>query len=158
MKDHKYNVAMNWTGNTGQGTKTYQSYSRNHEITVNGKPMIPGSSDPGFRGDASRYNPEEMLVASVSTCHMLWYLHLCSVAGIVVTSYQDNAEGIMKENDDGSGYFSSVILRPVITVTDAAMVQQATELHHEANKHCFIANSLNFPVQHLPTISAEPVG
>ncbi|RYZ21263.1 MAG: OsmC family peroxiredoxin [Sphingobacteriales bacterium] len=155
MKNHQYTISVNWTGNTGQGTKTYQAYSRNHEITTNGKPMIPGSSDPGFRGDPSRYNPEEMLVASISTCHMLWYLHLCSVAGIIVTFYQDNAEGIMTENEDGSGFFSAVTLRPSVIITDEALVQKATELHHDANKHCFIANSLNFPVQHVPKITVQ---
>jgi organic hydroperoxide reductase OsmC/OhrA len=152
MKSHQYQVSVTWTGNTGQGTKTYQSYKRDHEIQVSGKPVIPGSSDPSFKGSPERYNPEEMLVASISSCHMLWYLHLCSVAGIVVTEYKDVAQGEMSEREDGSGYFTSIILKPEITIIDEGLLQKATSLHQDANKYCFIANSVNFPVHHQPVI------
>lgn len=147
---HHYAMTTRWTGNTGKGTASYQAYERSHVIQADGKPEIPGSSDPAFRGDKTRYNPEEMLVASLSSCHMLWYLHLCSAAGIVVMDYVDNAIGTMVETADGGGYFSEVTLHPQVTITDAALIEKANELHHKANELCFIANSVKFPVHHEP--------
>jgi organic hydroperoxide reductase OsmC/OhrA len=154
-KTHHYTTILNWTGNKGEGTAGYRAYSRDHVLTVAGKPELPGSSDPSFRGDPTRYNPEELLVASLSSCHMLWYLHLCSVNDIVVVDYQDRAEGIMMEKEDGSGYFKEVILRPVITITNPARVDRAREVHRDAHAFCFIANSVNFPVKHEPEIKIE---
>ncbi|MDO3640907.1 OsmC family protein [Mucilaginibacter sp. L3T2-6] len=154
MKQHDYKAIITWTGNTGNGTADYRGYERSHEISIPGKPIIPASSDPSFRGDKSRYNPEEMLVASLSSCHMLWYLHLCSVAGVVVLEYSDEATGIMTETADGGGYFKEVTLRPKVTLADNTMIAKANELHHEANKKCFIANSVNFPVLHRPVCLA----
>lgn len=113
--------------------------------------MIMGSSDPAFRGDKTKYNPEELLVASLSSCHMLSYLHLCAVAGVIVTDYVDNASGIMVETPDGGGHFSEVTLNPIVTLTDQSMVDKANELHEQANRVCFIANSCNFPVYHKPS-------
>lgn len=152
MKNHHYNATVTWTGNTGQGTANYRSYKRQHTISIAGKPDIPGSSQPSFRGDADRYNPEDLLLSSISACHMLWYLHLCSAAGIIMTSYVDHAEGTMVETEDGGGHFTEVILKPEITITDAALIEKATQLHHEANKLCFVANSCNFPIRHEPII------
>lgn len=154
MHKHEYNTTIIWTGNRGEGTTGYQSYDRNHIIRVPGKPDIPASSDSAYRGDASRYNPEEMLVAALSACHMLWYLHLCAVTGVVVVEYRDNASGIMIEEEDGGGRFKSVTLHPQVTVHDMTMIEQAVRLHAEANKKCFIANSCNFPVLHEPVIKA----
>jgi organic hydroperoxide reductase OsmC/OhrA len=150
-KDHSYTVTVTWTGNTGAGTAHYRSYERAHEIIVHGKPGILGSSDPAFRGDGSRYNPEEMLVAALSSCHMLWYLHLCSVEGIVVRAYQDIAEGVMIEQSCGSGRFSEVVLQPEVTVAAGTDLERARALHGEASRKCFIANSVNFPVRHDPS-------
>jgi organic hydroperoxide reductase OsmC/OhrA len=147
---HHYHATTSWVGNRGQGTSDYKAYDRNHDIAITGKPMLNCSSDPGFRGDKSRHNPEELLVASLSGCHMLWYLHLCSVKGVVVTAYHDDATGIMEENKDGSGQFSEVTLNPRVTVRDEGMVARANALHHEANKMCFIARSVKFPVHHKP--------
>lgn len=155
MKDHHYKTTITWTGNTGAGTKDYRSYERSHTISVNGKQDIQGSSDPAFRGDKSRYNPEELLLSSVAACHMLWYLHLCSAAGVVITAYEDKAEGTMAETADGGGYFSQVILKPLITLKDAAIQAKADALHHEANKLCFIANSVKFPVLHQAEYRVE---
>jgi organic hydroperoxide reductase OsmC/OhrA len=153
-KTHHYAVTVEWTGNTGTGTSGYRDYERRHEISAGtGKPTIPGSSDPAFRGDAARWNPEELLVASISACHKLWYLHLCAEAGIAVVAYVDNAEGAMEETADGSGSFRRVILRPKITLTAGSDLAKARELHHAAHAKCFIANSVNFPVQHEPEIS-----
>ncbi|HYZ63267.1 MAG TPA: OsmC family protein [Acetobacteraceae bacterium] len=149
-KDHTYTVTVTWTGNTGQGTASYRAYERAHEVVVHGKPVIGGSSDPAFRGDRTRYNPEEMLVASLSTCHMLWYLHLCSTEGIAVQAYQDIAEGVMLEQEDGSGRFREVVLQPEITVPAGTDLARARALHEEANRKCFIANSVNFPIRHEP--------
>ena len=154
-KTHHYPVTVNWTGNLGEGTASYRTYSRNHEITAPGKPILAGSSDPAFRGDKTRYNPEEMLVASVSTCHMLWYLHLCAEAGIVVTRYADHPTGTLVETAEGGGRFSTVTLKPVITLAqgDPALAEQ---LHEKAHHLCFIANSVNFPVRCEPAIHLEP--
>jgi organic hydroperoxide reductase OsmC/OhrA len=154
-KEHHYTATVEWTGNRGTGTSGYKAYDRAHEIRIAGKPPIPGSSDPAFRGDASRYNPEDLLVISLSTCHMLWYLHLCSTGGIVVTKYVDRPEGTMIEESDGSGRFTGVLLRPEVAVQHGADLAKARELHHAAHKMCFIANSMNFPVGHEPTIRED---
>jgi len=149
-KTHAYTVTTTWTGNLGEGTATYRSYGRQHEIQVTGKPVIPGSADPAFRGDPTRYNPEELLVASLSTCHMLWYLHLAATHDIVITDYVDRAEGSLHEEESGSGHFTQVTLRPQITVLPGADLALAAALHHEAHELCFVAQSVNFPV------TAEP--
>ena len=149
-KDHAYTVTVTWTGNTGTGTSSYRSYERSHDIEIRGKPAIPGSSDPAFRGDRTRYNPEEMLVGSLSSCHMLWYLHLCSEAGIAIQSYQDVAEGVMTEDTEGGGRFKEVVLQPEITVPAGTDLAQAEALHAGAHAKCFIANSVNFPVRCEP--------
>jgi organic hydroperoxide reductase OsmC/OhrA len=154
-KEHHYQISMIWTGNRGEGTASYRSYDRDHIIQADGKAEIAGSSDPGFKGSPSRYNPEELLVSTLSSCHMLWYLHLCAVNHIVVTDYRDEARGTMMEHPDGSGYFKEVELNPVITLTSAEMIGRAGELHHDANKFCFIANSVNFPVRHKPVFKIQ---
>jgi organic hydroperoxide reductase OsmC/OhrA len=146
-RDHTYEVTVTWTGNTGTGTSAYRAYERAHEIAIPGKPIIAGSSDPAFRGDKARYNPEELLVGSLSTCHMLWYLHLCSDAGIAVRAYQDVAEGVMIESLDGGGRFKEVVLQPEITVPPGTDLDRARRLHADAHAKCFIANSVNFPVR-----------
>ena len=154
-KTHLYQVDLRWTGNTGQGTASYRTYERSHEITVEGKPPIFGSSDPTFRGDQTRYNPEELLVASLSACHMLWYLHLCASARLVVTNYVDRPIGTMVETEEGGGRFIEVVLKPVVTVqagSDLALIEQ---LHEKAHHLCFIANSMNFPVLCEPSVHLE---
>jgi organic hydroperoxide reductase OsmC/OhrA len=149
QRAHKYGVSVVWTGNTGNGTSDYRSYARDHEISVPGKPPIPGSSDPKFRGDRLRYNPEELLVSALSACHMLWYLHLCADAGIVVMSYEDRAEGTMEESSDGAGRFVHMMLRPHVRIKGSAeRAERAQALHQRAHELCFIANSVNFPVEH----------
>jgi organic hydroperoxide reductase OsmC/OhrA len=153
QREHKYSISVRWTGNTGKGTSDYRSYQRDHEINVLGKPPILGSADPKFRGNPLRYNPEELLVAALSSCHMLWYLHLCADAGIVVVSYEDQAEGTMEESSEGSGRFVRVTLRPHVRVKGS--VEQATALHQRAHELCFIANSVNFPIQHEAVTEAE---
>jgi organic hydroperoxide reductase OsmC/OhrA len=151
-KQHHYETTVRWTGNKGTGTSAYRAYSRDHEISGPGKPVIPGSSDPAFHGDPSRYNPEELLVASLSTCHMLWYLHLCAVKKIVVLEYEDHAEGTMEETADGGGRFLEVTLKPQITVTKESNLENAKKLHHDAHAKCFIASSVNFPVGCEPVV------
>ena len=152
-KQHRYTTRVTWKGNRGAGTRGYRDYGREHEISAPGKPAIPGSSDPGFRGDASRWNPEELLVASVSACHKLWYLHLCATAGIVVLAYRDQAEGVMEETSDGSGRFASVTLHPQVTIAAGGDTTKARALHEPAHEKCFIANSVSFPVRCEPVIS-----
>src|SRR5436305_5433043 len=127
---HEYRMTNRWTGNLGTGTSSYAAYSRNHEYSGEGKGApIPGSSDPAFRGDGTRYNPEELLVGTLSTCHMLWVLHLCADAGIVVTEYADDAVGDMVEHPDGSGEFTRVLLRPRMRIADAARTNDAIAIH-----------------------------
>jgi organic hydroperoxide reductase OsmC/OhrA len=151
-KQHTFKVDVEWTGNLGRGTATYNAYERSHEISAPGKPVIPGSSDPAFRGDKSRYNPEELLVASLSGCHMLWYLHLCAEAHILVTGYVDHATGAMAINKDGGGHFTEVLLKPVVTIGMDSDSERANELHHRAHELCFIANSVNFEVRVEATV------
>jgi len=153
-KIHDYNLFIKWTGNTGSGTSSYATYKRDHSVIAEGKPEIVCSSDPSFRGDKTKYNPEELLVASVSTCHMLWYLHLCADAGIVVLEYTDNAAGTMQEVENGSGYFKNVTLFPKVTVKDPATIERANELHHKAHELCFVANSVKFPILCKPECKA----
>jgi len=152
MKQHRYESRIQWTGNTGEGTATYRSYSRKFTLAAPGKPEIAGSSDPAFRGDSDRYNPEEMLVAALSSCHMLSYLHVCAVNKIVVLAYEDRAEGTMQERPDGSGIFTGVQLNPKVTISPESDAERARELHHKAHELCFIANSVNFPVEAAPVI------
>lgn len=151
---HTYEAAITWTGDRGAGTSHYRAYDRSHDVDSTGRPTIAGSSDPAFRGDPSRWNPEQLLVVSLSQCHMLWYLHLAAEAGVVVTGYVDHAEGTMEEQSDGSGLFTEVVLRPVIHVTAADMVSSALDLHDRAHALCFIARSVRFPVRHEPTVVA----
>lgn len=151
-RHHHYRATVSWTGNLGSGTSDYKGYSRNHEISMEGKPVIPASSDPAFRGDTSRYTPEDLLVSSLSGCHMLWYLHLCAVNKIHVVDYKDYAEGEMMENADGSGQFTRVTLHPKVTVSESWMMEKAKSLHKDAHHMCFIARSVNFPLDHQPEV------
>jgi organic hydroperoxide reductase OsmC/OhrA len=151
-KSHHYHLALEWIGADNRGTQSYRSYRRDFTITSAGKPAIAGSSDPAFRGDALRYNPEEFLVASLSSCHMLTYLHLCSVNSVVVVAYADNAFGVMRETAQGSGEFERVELRPSVTITEAHMAERARVLHEEAHSMCFIARSVNFRVEVVASI------
>lgn len=150
IKQHHYATTITWTGNKGEGTTRYDAYERAHTLSVTGKPDILCSSDTPFRGEASKHNPEDMLLAALSSCHMLWYLHLCADAGIIVTAYTDHATGVMEQDAGGGGHFKEVMLHPVVTITDPAMIDKAIALHNGAHNKCFIANSVNFPVRHVP--------
>lgn len=149
-RQHNYNLTVKWTGNRGTGTSDYRAYERSHTILTVNKADIICSSDPAFRGDKTMHNPEELLLASLSSCHMLSYLHLCAVEGVIVTDYVDNATGTMGENSSGGGQFTEVVLNPIVTVIANSMIDKANDLHKKANELCFIANSVNFPVHHLP--------
>ncbi|MGK5732998.1 OsmC family protein [Streptomyces sp. URMC 124] len=154
---HTYDVAIERTGNLGSGTDGYRSFSRAHEVLATGKTPIAASSDPAFRGDPARWNPEELLVASVAQCHMLWYLHLCAVGGVTVVDYEDRARGVMTmdANGAGGGRITEVVLRPEVTVAQASMVDKARALHGDVHAVCFIARSVNFPVRHEPVIHIQ---
>lgn len=143
---HSYQVTVTWTGNHGHGTTSYHTYGRNHDIAAEGKATIHGSADPSFRGDPTCWNPEELLLASLSACHKLWYLGLCAGAGVNVLAYVDDAEGTMIESPNGDGKFANVTLRPRITLAADTDLARATALHEQAHAHCFIARSVNFPV------------
>lgn len=154
MNTHQYSANIVWTGNTGTGTSDYASYSRDHVISIDHKQDLQGSSDSIFRGDVTKHNPEDMLLSSLSVCHMLWYLHLCADAGVIVTAYTDNVEGILEYGKNG-GRFTEVILHPIVSVKSEEMIPLAMSLHSEAHACCFIANSVNFPVDHQPSIIIE---
>ncbi len=156
--EHHYQAKITWTGNLGEGTRHYRGYSRAHRIEIDGKPSLEGSADAAFRGDASKHNPEDLLLIAVSTCHMLWYLHLCSEAGISVLDYRDSAEGAMQQDADGGGRFTSLTLHPEVTIAAGGDVATAEALHGPANAKCFIANSLNLPVGHEAVIKVAEAG
>lgn len=147
---HTYAITTTWTGNRGEGTSGYRAYGRDHDLDAVGRPTLPASSDPAFRGDPERWNPELLLVAALSDCHLLAYLHLCAVNGVVVTAYTDEAQGTMAQIGDG-GHFTEVVLRPRVTVADASMIATANALHDDAHRSCFIASSVSFPVRTEPT-------
>ncbi len=149
---HTYRVVLEWTGNDGRGTSDYLSYRRDHLISATSKTPIRGSADGAFHGDPARWNPEELLVSSISACHQLWYLHLCADAGVCVTSYEDHAQGVLTLDVNGGGYFTEVVLRPSVTVTPGSDSALATQLHRDAHTKCFVSNSLNFEVKIVPTV------
>lgn len=154
--EHTYDVTVEWTGDLGTGTDDYRTFSRAHEVLVEGKPPIAASSDPAFRGDRMRWNPEELLVTSIAQCHLLWYLHLCAANGVTVVGYEDRAHGVMRMDETGGGgRFAQVVLRPEVTVAHASMVEKARTLHGEVGALCFIARSVNFPVGHEPVIRVD---
>jgi organic hydroperoxide reductase OsmC/OhrA len=151
---HEYKVTVTWTGNKGTGTSGYRDFDRAHDISAEGRPDILATSDPAFRGDPARWNPEQLLVGALSDCHMLWYLHLCATNGVVVESYVDNATGTMAMEKNGAGQFTEVVLRPQIKIASAETLDKARELHHQAHEMCFIARSVNFPVRVEPVVTA----
>jgi organic hydroperoxide reductase OsmC/OhrA len=152
MQHHSYTARLRWTGDRGTGTSDYRAYGRDHELGGEGKPVIPGSSDPRFRGDAARWNPEELLVASLAACHQLWYLHLCADAGVVVVAYEDHPEGVVAGAAPGEGAFERATLRPHVTIAPGCDADLARRLHADAHKKCNIARSVAFPVLCEPKI------
>lgn len=153
LGEHRYRVTAVWTGDRGTGTSGYRDYDRAVTLRIDGKPELAASADRPFRGDAAKWNPEDLLLAALSECHLLSYLHACVGAGVVVTGYRDEATGVMVEDGRGGGAFIEVVLRPHVTVAEAGMVDAATAAHRQANAWCFIANSVSFPVRHEPTVS-----
>lgn len=155
---HRYNVKVTWTGNTGTGTSAYDAYSRNFTVDSEGRPTIPGSSDPGFRGDPTRWNPEQLLLAALSSCHKLWFLHLAADSGVAISEYVDRAEGTLRiPPGEDTGSFERVTLRPEVTVTAASDESLVPALHKEAHRRCFIANSVNFAVHCEPVTARESI-
>ena len=152
MLTHRYETTVTWTGDRGTGTSGYRDYGREHTVAADGPGELQGSSDPAFRGDAARWNPEQLLVAALAQCHMLAYLHLCAVNGVVVTAYTDTARGTMTTRG-GGGSFTEVVLSPAVTVADPATADAALRLHEDAHRDCFIASSVNFPVRHEATVT-----
>lgn len=156
-RKHRYTILNRWTGNLGQGTSSYRAYSRAHELQGKEKAaIIPGSSDAVFRGDRTRYNPEELMLGALSACHMLWVLHLCADAGITVTEYADEAWGEMVEHEDGSGEYTRVVLRPHMIIAQPERVEDAIAIHQKAHGLCAMARSVRFPVEHEAQVKAAP--
>ncbi len=153
--EHHYSSRLAWEGNLGTGTATYQGYSRRWRLSIDGKPDIVGTADKTYRGDPGGHNPEDLLVAALSSCHMLSYLALCARNGISVLGYSDEATGVMTTTPDGGGHFVSVILRPVVEIAPGGTAETARLLHEEAHATCFIASSVNFPVKVEPLVTAR---
>ncbi len=151
---HAYEIAVEWTGDRGTGTSGYRAYGRSNVARSAGKPDLPGSADRPFFGDADRWNPEELLVAALSECHMLSYLHVAVRNGVVVTGYTDAATGSLEVDPDGGGRMTEVDLHPVVVLADEGQRALADSLHAEAHRLCFIANSVSFPVRHHPVAPA----
>ena len=154
-KEHNYKLTTVWTGNTGSGTKNVRSYDRSHTVAIQGKPELFLTTDNPAVGDKSKLNPEDLLVTAISSCHMLSYLYVCAMEGIVITSYTDHATGIMIEQANGSGSFKEVTLNPIFCVANESMIEKAIELHHKAHEICYIANSVNFDVNCNPICKVE---
>jgi organic hydroperoxide reductase OsmC/OhrA len=153
---HHYRIVNRWTGNLGTGTSSYAAYSRAHELSgVDKAAPIEGSSDPAFRGDRTRYNPEELLLGALSACHMLWVLHLCADAGITVTEYEDEPWGEVAEHGDGSGEFTRVLLRPRVTIAEPERIDDALAMHARAHAVCALARSMKFRVEHQPRVNGR---
>ncbi|MFZ1559702.1 MAG: OsmC family protein [Saprospiraceae bacterium] len=153
--EHNYKITTEWTGNKGDGNKNVRTYDRSHTVSIQGKPELFLTTDNAAVGDKSKLNPEDLLVSAISSCHMLSYLYVCAMEGIVITSYTDQATGIMIENASGGGSFNVVTLNPVFYVADESMIEKAIELHHKAHEICYIANSVNFEVKCNPTCKLE---
>ncbi len=145
-KQHEYTCRIDWTGNRGAGTRTYRGYDRTWDVVTPGKPVIHCSNDPLLGGDPALPNPEDLLLASLSSCHMLWYLHLASSAGIVVHRYTDDPLGVGEVHPDGSGQFLRATLRPTIVVDEGTDIARARAIHGDVHRYCFIARSVNFPI------------
>lgn len=154
-KEHNYYLTIKWTGNRGEGTSSYKVYDRNYSILAENKVEILDSADAPFLGDITKHNPEDLFLASLSSCHMLWYFHLCADAGIIVVDYIDNATGILVQNSNGSGQFSEVTLNPIVIVTEDFMIEKAIEIHEKAHEFCFIANSVNFKIHINPICKVQ---
>lgn len=147
-ENHNYHSKIIWTGNRGTGTSAYRAYDRTWDLAVAGKATIHCSNDPLLGGDPEKYNPEDLLISALSSCHMLWYLHLCSERGVTVTAYEDNPVGIGENEPSGKGRFIEAVLRPRITITPESDRETALALHDKIHEFCFIARSVNFPVRH----------
>jgi organic hydroperoxide reductase OsmC/OhrA len=155
LSEHFYKLATVWLGNKGEGTKNIKAYDRSHTVSIAGKPDLHLTTDNPAAGDKTKLNPEDLLVAAISSCHMLSYLYVCAMEGIIINAYTDNATGIMIENESGGGSFKVVTLNPVCEVADDNMVDIAVELHHRAHEICYIANSLNFEVRCYPVCKVK---
>jgi organic hydroperoxide reductase OsmC/OhrA len=156
-KKHSYHTNLTWIGHS-EKVPSFKRHDRSYVLEIKGKPPIPGSSDPGFRGDSSRWNPEDLLVAALSSCHHLFFMYLCGQAGIEVLGYEDHADGTMEENPDGSGQFSEVTLRPKVKLAPGSDVKAAELIHHTSHEKCFIARSVNFPVRNEPIFEVADAG
>jgi organic hydroperoxide reductase OsmC/OhrA len=152
-KLHNFTSSIIWTGNRGEGTRVYKGYDRTWDIALPGKDIIHCSNDPVLGGDPTKMNPEDLLISALSACHMLWYLHLASNAGIVVTGYRDDPIGQGETLPNGAGRFLAAVLRPKISMQEGADLKFAGELHNQVHDFCFIARSVNFPVSYEPTFN-----
>ncbi len=158
IREHRYALRSVWTGNRGTGTSGYRDYDRTVRVAVDGKAVLEASADKPFRGDPAKWNPEDLLLAALSECHLLSYLHACVEAGVVVESYSDEATGLMTEDGRGGGAFTEVVLHPRVVVAEASMIPAAQAAHAQAHDWCFVANSVNFPVRHDAEVSAARAG
>ncbi|MBK0064963.1 MULTISPECIES: OsmC family protein [unclassified Acinetobacter] len=156
MTIHQYDVKIRWIGNIGDGTKSYQSYTRDFLIENHNKPSICGSADPAYRGDPTKWNPEDLMVAAASACHKLWYLHLCAVNGVCIMDYVDHACGFMEDaHPEKRGHITHIILKPHVILQAKKSLDLAKQLHQQAHHECMIANSVNFPILCEPSFEVD---
>ena len=153
---HEYVSSIRWTGNRGPGNKEYRGYDRTWDIVTPGKPVINCSNDPMLGGNPALPNPEDLLLSCLSSCHMLWYLHLACTSGVVVLGYEDSSLGIGETEKSGAGRFVSAVLRPKILLAPGSDPQVADAIHHRIHEYCFIARSVNFPVTYAATYEIQP--
>jgi organic hydroperoxide reductase OsmC/OhrA len=152
---HAYASRIVWEGNLGQGTSGYDRYSRTHRVIVDGKPDLLGSADQSFRGERDKHNPEELFLASIAACHMLFYLSLCARQQIAVVAYEDEVTGTLQREPNGGGKFLDITLHPKVTIARAPDRDRARALHATAHRLCFIANSCATPIRHVAIITVE---
>jgi organic hydroperoxide reductase OsmC/OhrA len=151
--EHRYQLQLSWCGNLGSGTSGYRAYSRAHQIRAAGKPVLAGSADPVLRGDAERYHPEELLLAALAACHMLWFLHLCADEGVVVHGYEDQPSGTLPVDASGGARLREALLQPAVTLAAASAPARLAALHERAHALCFTAHSVSFPVRCQPLVA-----
>lgn len=149
---HLFKAAINWTSKQNPPDSTKRFYSKSHQIKIEGKPVLEVSAAKAFKGDPELYNPEDLLLSSLVSCHMMSYLYVCSQNGIEVLEYSDNAEATLEVSPNGSGRFVAAKLYPKVKILNPEQIQLALDLHQKANELCFIANSCNFPVMHHASV------
>ncbi len=121
---------------------------KTHQVFIDDKSPLTVSAAKAFKGDETKYNPEDLLLSALASCHMMSYFYVCAQNGIELIDYKDEAVGVLELKADGSGAFTSVVLNPVVTISKSEMIDKAVSLHKEAHSICFIAHPCNVLISH----------